>query len=285
MAIAPHGRHPSDVEAPSDGHGIRQKNFRDLEFEDDVDDSQRRNRQFRSRLSALILGLVTLGAVAFGAYFFLMKDGIDLLKGNSQHENFQGSVSMSSIQMHATTGDCWMAIHDNVYDLTDYAPLHPGPSSLITDHCGKDATDAYAAEHSRALLPTVSEYFLGTLEGTNGSSAPPSGFTDNLPSGSTGGGSQIALATMQTHATPGDCWLAYYGNVYDMTQYAPTHPASSTLITNHCGTDATAAYSSAHRRSLLASVERYRLGALEGSTPSSFPSNSNQKPPDESSDD
>ena len=286
MAIAPKNGHHNDVEAPSYEHGTPRKIFRNRELEDDVDDSQRRKRQARSRLSALILGTVALAAVAFGAYFFLTKDDIDLQKGNSQHENFQGSVAMSAIEMRATTGDCWMAIHGNVYDMTYYAPLHPGPDSLITDHCGTDATAAYTAMHSQALLPTVSEYLLGTLQGADdGSAAPPSGSIGNPPSSPPGGGSQIAMATVQMHATPGDCWLAYYGIVYDMTQYAPTHPASSTLITNHCGRDATAAYASAHRISLLATVGRYRLGALGGADPSAFPPANNGRPIDDSSED
>ncbi|CAJ1939053.1 unnamed protein product [Cylindrotheca closterium] len=287
MAIAPHTGHPNDLEAPSTNeHGAPRKMFRNREFEDDVGDSQRRKRQTRSRLSACILGVVTLAAVAFAAYYFLIKDGIDLQKGNYQHKNFQGSVAMSAIEMHATTGDCWLAIHSNVYDMTDYAPLHPGPDSLITDHCGTDATAAYTSMHSQALLPTVSEYLLGALQGADDGSATPPNSSNESPSsgGSTAEGSQIALATMQMHGTAGDCWLAYYGIVYDMTQYAPNHPASSSLITNHCGTDATNAYASAHSRSLLTTVARYRLGALEGTDTSAFPPATNNPPSDSSED-
>ncbi|KAL3937543.1 MAG: hypothetical protein SGBAC_007367 [Bacillariaceae sp.] len=272
MAVAPHGRHPNeDVEAPSYEHGTPRKMFRETEFGDDEENSQRRKRQARSRLSALVLGMMTLAAAAFGAYFFLAKDGIDLQKGKSQHANFQGTVAMSDIQMHASPGDCWLAIDGSVYDLTKYAPLHPGPDSLITDHCGKDTTAAYTAVHSRALLPTVSEYLLGTLQGAGGSAPPPSSTNETPQSGPIAGGPQIAMATVQMHSTTGDCWLAYYGNVYDMTQYAPNHPASSTLITNHCGRDATAAYASAHSRALLATVGRYKMGALQGADPSVLP--------------
>lgn len=267
-----------DVEAPSYGGRRPAPKIKLVpdEFADDDEESpsQRRKRQAKSRLSALVMGLVTLLAAAFGAYYFLTKNGIDLQMGASQHANFQGTVAMDTIQMHAVPQDCWVAIHGSVYDLTQYAPLHPGPSTLITDHCGTDATAVYTAVHSRALLPTVNEYLLGTLQGeggtSGGSTASPPSAGGNNQSG-TSSGPQIALATMEMHSVPNDCWVAYYGNVYDMTQYAPTHPGPSTLITRHCGSDATAAYASAHRQSLLATVSRHLLGALEGAHPAAFP--------------
>jgi len=175
-----------------------------------------------------------------------------------------GGIAMATVQMHARAGDCWLVYYGVVYDMTQYAPRHPASSTLITNHCGTDATAAYASVHSRGLLGIVNSYKLGALEGGGGTAPAPT-----PPSAPTG--PMISMATIQQHARSGDCWLAYYDGVYDMTQYAPRHPARASLITNHCGTDATFAYASAHSRALLASVEGYKLGAYEGADPSTFP--------------
>jgi cytochrome b involved in lipid metabolism len=70
-------------------------------------------------------------------------------------------VSLEELQRHNTATDCWMAIEDGVYDLTTYIPAHPAPPEVMTDWCGKEATEAfntkgYGGPHSpaaRAMLP------------------------------------------------------------------------------------------------------------------------------------
>ncbi|CAJ1939031.1 unnamed protein product [Cylindrotheca closterium] len=132
-------------------------------FQEDYQDLQRQPNNY-SRLVSFVLGMLTLVAAALGAYFFLQEDDIDLTRGKSQHDNFQGMVSMATIQSHASADDCWMTIHGNVYDMTQYAPIHPGLPTLITRHCGTDATTAYDFEHSIVMLPIVDEYLLGSLQ-------------------------------------------------------------------------------------------------------------------------
>ncbi|CAJ1939049.1 unnamed protein product [Cylindrotheca closterium] len=149
-------------------------------FEEDMQDFQRRKRPVYARLIALMLGMVTLVAAGFGAYFFLEKDEIVLQKGKSQHDNFQGVVAMETIVEHTQPEDCWMSIHGKVYDMTEYAPVHPGPPSLITNHCGTDATNAYDIFHSISLLPIVNEYLLGTLEEIT--TSPPTSSPSSVPS-------------------------------------------------------------------------------------------------------
>lgn len=53
------------------------------------------------------------------------------------------------------------------------------------------------------------------------------------------------------HASPHDCWLALEGKVYDMTAFAEEHPGGASLVLDHCGTDATAAFQNVHSSSLL----------------------------------
>ena len=69
--------------------------------------------------------------------------------------------------MHNTPDDCWMVLHDQVFDLTDYAPTHPGSSAMITGSAGTDATVMYDMFHVEAILVIVQNSLLGVLEGSS----------------------------------------------------------------------------------------------------------------------
>jgi hypothetical protein len=36
------------------------------------------------------------------------------------------------VEQHNTTDDCWIVIKGNVYDVTDFAPMHPGGRAIYT---------------------------------------------------------------------------------------------------------------------------------------------------------
>lgn len=36
------------------------------------------------------------------------------------------------VEQHNTTDDCWIVIKGNVYDVTDFAPVHPGGRAIYT---------------------------------------------------------------------------------------------------------------------------------------------------------
>ena len=55
---------------------------------------------------------------------------------------------------------------------------------------------------------------------------------------------QYTLDDVAMHATNSDCWSAAFGEVYDLTAYAPNHPNPS--IYSMCGKDGTAVFESAH---------------------------------------
>ena len=62
-----------------------------------------------------------------------------------------------------------------------------------------------------------------------------------IPSGP--GSQMVSLATLQLHNTEDDCWVVYYGQVYDVTVYAANrHPAGPEWITPDCGADGTENY-------------------------------------------
>lgn len=131
----------------------------------------------QSRLLALMVGVAMLAVAAAGVYFFMERKDYSLKReGGGQHENFQGQVTVASMALHNTAEDCWMEIHGNVYDLTEYAPDHPGGPEYVTDYCGMNATRPYSLEHAKALLPLISKYNLGavTLNNTQEASATAS---------------------------------------------------------------------------------------------------------------
>lgn len=38
-------------------------------------------------------------------------------------------ISAQEVSKHNTREDCWVIIHDKVYDLTNFLPEHPGGSN------------------------------------------------------------------------------------------------------------------------------------------------------------
>lgn len=81
------------------------------------------------------------------------------------------SVTVEEIGKHATADDCWLVIDSTVWDLTEFAPKHPGGAaskfpapwvhaafltilSVITKHAGRDATKAYNEIHASSILAT-----------------------------------------------------------------------------------------------------------------------------------
>jgi L-lactate dehydrogenase (cytochrome) len=62
---------------------------------------------------------------------------------------------------------CWIAIHNVVYDFTEFLSTHPGGKGVLLKVAGKDGTSAFDAIHSRALLDTLpKEKHLGVLDGS-----------------------------------------------------------------------------------------------------------------------
>ncbi|CAB9498144.1 fumarate reductase [Seminavis robusta] len=59
--------------------------------------------------------------------------------------------------------------------------------------------------------------------------------------------SQVTLTDIAAHNTVTDCWTAVYGEVYDVTAYAPNHPVGATILVNGmCGKDGTPAFDPVH---------------------------------------
>ncbi|CAK7215342.1 hypothetical protein SBRCBS47491_002450 [Sporothrix bragantina] len=56
------------------------------------------------------------------------------------------------VAKHASASSCWVVIHDNVYDVTDYLGEHPGGQALLLKLAGADATSEYTKVHSTTTV-------------------------------------------------------------------------------------------------------------------------------------
>ena len=115
-----------------------------------------------------------------------------------------------------------------VFDVTEYAPQHPGGASLVTSNCGLDDTESYSLFHTYSELDGIRQYFKGMLtEEPQGDSSTPATATDSVPGSlpESPAASDIPILengmvhflALQHHSIPDDCWFVYYGEVYDMT--------------------------------------------------------------------
>ena len=56
---------------------------------------------------------------------------------------------------------------------------------------------------------------------------------------------------LSEHNTDEDCWVALYGEVYDLSGFAEEHPGGVESILDHCGTDGTSLFDAVHTRVML----------------------------------
>ncbi|KAH6649150.1 FMN-dependent dehydrogenase-domain-containing protein [Truncatella angustata] len=64
------------------------------------------------------------------------------------------SISAEEISQHASLHDLWVVVDSVVYDVTAFAPEHPGGVNILLQHGGRDATAAYSEVHSASLIKT-----------------------------------------------------------------------------------------------------------------------------------
>ncbi|CAO1630397.1 unnamed protein product [Jaminaea pallidilutea] len=76
-------------------------------------------------------------------------------------------ISSSALAKHSTEKSLWVARHGKVYDVTDFAPDHPGGDDLILQYAGKDMgdimDDIIEHAHSESAYELLEEYFIGRL--------------------------------------------------------------------------------------------------------------------------
>lgn len=170
-------------------------------------------------------------------------------------------ISIDELAMHDDPADCWVLFYDQVYNLTEYAYRHPKVGeAAIHPYCGANGTDAFANVHDKTYLERIDDLIVGTMEASDLPSTP----TTEPPQATIISDDEVAL-----HDTPQDCWVVYYESVYDMTDYATTHPGpGAEAIHPWCGLDATTAFDAFHPQSYLSKIQYTKVAELSTSSAS-----------------
>ncbi|KAK1247484.1 hypothetical protein MKX07_002393 [Trichoderma sp. CBMAI-0711] len=61
-------------------------------------------------------------------------------------------ITTVEILLHNKLDDVWTVVDGEVYDMTEFAPDHPGGAEIIHKFAGKDATEEYGRVHSPSLI-------------------------------------------------------------------------------------------------------------------------------------
>ncbi len=78
-------------------------------------------------------------------------------------------LTRQELAKHASADDCWLLIDGLIYDVTAFAPTHPGEAEVIHQNCGKDASAAFATKgdkgepHSSKATDLMKKFYLGAL--------------------------------------------------------------------------------------------------------------------------
>ncbi|KAF2429337.1 cytochrome b2 [Tothia fuscella] len=61
-------------------------------------------------------------------------------------------ISVEELTTHSKPDDVWISINGVIWDVTDFAPKHPGGAVIILEYAGQDATKAYNEVHGPSLV-------------------------------------------------------------------------------------------------------------------------------------
>lgn len=70
-------------------------------------------------------------------------------------------ISKEELKTHSRDGDLWISIQGKVYNVSEWAKVHPGGSAPLLSLAGQDATDAFVAYHPGVLWSRLDEFFTG----------------------------------------------------------------------------------------------------------------------------
>jgi salicylate hydroxylase len=72
-------------------------------------------------------------------------------------------VTREEVALHNTRDDCWIIISGKVYDITEWAPHHPGGAGIARMYAGKEATAEFGDYHSAEAVAHMAHFCIGDL--------------------------------------------------------------------------------------------------------------------------
>ncbi|ORX46285.1 acyl-CoA dehydrogenase NM domain-like protein [Hesseltinella vesiculosa] len=70
------------------------------------------------------------------------------------------TFTVDEVAKHTSENDCWVIIHDKVYDITKFLADHPGGKKILLKNAGIDATEKFDSFHNAAVLEKIGSKFL-----------------------------------------------------------------------------------------------------------------------------
>jgi len=73
-------------------------------------------------------------------------------------------ITPEEVARHTKKNDCWVVLNNQVYDVTEFLPDHPGGKNAILLYGGKDATKEFNMLHKPEIIEKYGkQYHIGTL--------------------------------------------------------------------------------------------------------------------------
>ncbi|XP_076764126.1 cytochrome b5 [Xylocopa sonorina] len=83
---------------------------------------------------------------------------------NDSHSKRLKTITLDEVAWHDTLDNCWVVIHDFVYDCTELLSSHPGGADVILEYAGRDATLAFVGTgHSNSARGNLERFLIGEL--------------------------------------------------------------------------------------------------------------------------
>jgi salicylate hydroxylase len=73
------------------------------------------------------------------------------------------AVTREEVAQHKTRDDCWVIISGKVYDISEWAPHHPGGAGIARMYAGKEATAEFGDYHSAEAVAHMAHFCIGDL--------------------------------------------------------------------------------------------------------------------------
>lgn len=117
----------------------------------------------------LLLVAIIFGAIVVAAALYVV------FRPKDQSQSL-AIYSVNEVAMHNKMDDCWTIINTDVYDITNYVPIHQGGNEILRT-CGANGTTMFTERatqngeiigsgtpHSDVAAKQLASYKIGTLE-------------------------------------------------------------------------------------------------------------------------
>ena len=121
----------------------------------------------------IAISLIILSTVILAAYIFNQQKNKPtnlaiinqqkIITPTNNTISTNNNFSSASLAQHKTINDCYLAINNNVYDVSSYINYHPGGANMISSRCGQEVSGIFASIHSNRAWDLLAKYKIGIL--------------------------------------------------------------------------------------------------------------------------